>query len=106
MMHIVDAWKAKGGSWPAPVAEIVDFAFRNRLYNVQARLKKLCARDLAKAMREEYVRDSLGRPVRRLHAARFSEPDESGKKQLTLWADIDTADRDFMEVAFQQRREQ
>jgi hypothetical protein len=107
MMRIIEAWKAEGGEWPASTKDIASFALRKGLYSAQARLKELCARDLAKAMREEYIRDSQGRPVRRLHAARLSGPEESGaKKQLTLWADIDTAERDFMEVAFQQRREQ
>jgi hypothetical protein len=107
MMQIVDAWKAAGGVWPAPVSAIVDFALKRQLYNVPARVRRMCANDLAEAMREEYITDSRGRPVRKLHAARFPGADEDGKKtQQTLWADIDTAPREFMEVAFQQRREQ
>ncbi len=58
-------------------------------------------------MRESYLTDDNGRPVRKLHAARFHQKDKEGKEtQMTLWADIDTADKAFMEVAFQQRREQ
>ena len=107
MMQIVDAWKARGGKWPAPVADIVDFAIRNRLYNVPARVRQMCARDLTEAMREVYFPDSRGRPVRKLHAARIADVDEDGHKtQRTFWDDIETASRDFMEVAFQQRREQ
>lgn len=107
MMNIVEAWKAGGGKWPAQVSEIVDFAIRRRLYNAPARLRRMCARDLADAMREEYIKDGKGRPVRQLHAARLPDIDDEGNKtQRTLWADIDTAPRDFMEVAFQQRREQ
>lgn len=107
MMQIVDAWKAGGGAWPASTAEIAEFAVRKKLYNVPARIRMMCAKDLAKAMREDYITDSDGRPVRRLHAARFVEEDGEGKpKQRTLWDDIDTADSSFMEVAFQQRRQQ
>jgi hypothetical protein len=107
MMQIVEAWKSSGGRWPAPVGEIVDFAIRNRLYNTPTRLRQLCARDLTEAMREEYVTDSQNRPVRKLHAARITDTDEDGGTiQRTLWADIDTAPRKFMELAFRQRRGQ
>ena len=106
-MRIIEAWKAEGGQWPASANEIANFALRKGLYSAQARLKQLCARDIAGAMREEHIRDSHGRPVRKLHAARGAGSGGDGDgKQLTLWADIDTADRDFMGVAFQQRREQ
>jgi hypothetical protein len=77
------------------------------LYNAPARLRQMCARDLTDAMREEYITDGQGRPVRKLHAARMPDVDDEGREtQRTLWADIDTAPKEFMEVAFQQRREQ
>lgn len=107
MMKIVDAWKANGGRWPAPVSAIVDFAISRKLYNAHARIRRMCANDLTDAMREEYLKDTRGRPVRKLHAARVPDLDDEGKRtQRTFWADIDTAPRDFMEIAFQQRREQ
>lgn len=107
LMRIVDTWKAHGGHWPAPVAEITDFAIRKGLYNVTKRLRQLCQRDIAEAMRAQYITDDKGRPVKKLHTATFRKKDEDGKvKQQTLWDDIDTATKDFMEVAFQQCREQ
>lgn len=61
-----------------------------------------CARELARAMREEYIEDPQGRRVRAKHAAR----QELEGQQRTLWADIRTADRSHIEVAFKQRRQQ
>lgn len=60
----------------------------------------MCANDLARAMREEYRTDPQGRRVRTKHAAKLVEGDE----QPTLWADMRTAPRIFMERAFAQRR--
>jgi len=107
MMQIVAAWRNSGGRWPASVGEIVTFALKHDLYDATSRLRRMCARDLTEAMREEYIKDSKGRPVRRLHSARFNEVNDEGKKvQKSLWDDIDTAEIGFMEVAFQQRRTQ
>ncbi len=106
MRRIIEAWKAQGGRWPATSAEIARFAIHNHLYTAQS-LALLCGRELARAMREEYIKDDLGRPVRKLHAAKVSERDEDGSRtQRTLWGDIETADRIFMEASFQQRRTQ
>jgi len=61
-----------------------------------------CAEELARALREEYIVDPQGRTVRAKHAARREVEGE----QQVLWADIRTADRSHMEIAFQQRRQQ
>lgn len=107
MMQILEAWKLSGGRWPATAYQIADFAVGRKLYNVHARARQLCARDLARAMREDYLIDELGRPVRRLHAARIKVSGDDGEPtQRTFWDDIDTEDRDFLEIAFQQRRTQ
>ena len=53
-------------------------------------------------MREEYITDPQGRTVRAKHVARVERDGE----QIPLWADIRTADRQHMEIAFQQRRQQ
>jgi hypothetical protein len=106
MRRIIEAWKASGGRWPATSAEIARFAIHNHLYNSQS-LALLCARELARSMREEYTKDESGRSVRKLHAVKITERDESGKKtQRTLWGDEETFDRMFMETSFQQRRTQ
>jgi hypothetical protein len=107
MMRIIATWKLQGGRWPVAVSEIASFALRKGLYNVESRVRLMCARDIAKAMREEYIKDGKGRPVRKLHSARIPQPDGKGEmKQRSLWDDIDTAPREFMEVAFKGRRMQ
>ena len=53
-------------------------------------------------MREEYITDPQGRTVRAKHVARV----ERSGEQIALWADIRTANRQHMEIAFQQRRQQ
>lgn len=58
----------------------------------------ICAEQLARAMREEYIVDPQGRRVRAKHAARI--------KQAVLWDDIRTASREHMQIALQQRRQQ
>ena len=63
---------------------------------------KVCTRDIAHALREEYLTDDKGRSVRVMHAARMIE----GPKQGTFWADIRTAPHEHIELAFQQRRKQ
>jgi hypothetical protein len=106
MLDIVRAWRASGGKWPAPQKELVDFALESGLYNIRARMRRQCARDLSDAMREDHF-VSEGKPVRRLHAVRTTEKDKAGKKvQKTFWGDIDSMERPFMATAFGQRRRQ
>jgi hypothetical protein len=61
-----------------------------------------CQEDFSRALREQYITNSQGRPVRAKHVARITK----GEEQLHLWADIRRAPRVHMEMAFQQRREQ
>lgn len=82
----IAVWAIRAGRWePHP-----DVAARQ------------CAEDIGRAMREEYVTDSSGRKVRVKHVARIKK----GSEQLNLWADIRTAPREHMQIAFQQRRQQ
>ncbi|MDQ3701021.1 MAG: hypothetical protein M3442_08900, partial [Chloroflexota bacterium] len=60
------------------------------------------AEQLARAMREEYIVDAHGREVRTKHAARTERDGVQG----VFWADIRSAPRAYMEIAFQQRRQQ
>lgn len=88
---------------PATAREIAAWALDQGLWQPQrGEVIALCARDVARAMREEYITDPQGRRVRSKHAARV----EREGKQETLWADIREADRAHMEIAFQQRRNQ
>ncbi len=103
LQRIVDRYRDAGQAWPASARQIAAWAVRERLWMPQpSALIGRCAEDLARAMREEYIVDPQGRSVRAKHAARMTQDGE----QLVLWADIRTAERQHMEIAFQQRRQQ
>lgn len=80
----VGAWAIREGRWQ-PGQDVL--------------LRQFCD-DMGRALREEYIRDPQGRRVRSKHAVRGEG--ESG----FLWADITTAPREHMLVAFDQRRDQ
>lgn len=83
----------------ATAKEIASWAIGQTLWKPQPiDLINQCADQLARAMREEYIKDPQGRIVRAKHAAR------QGK--LSIWADIRAASRTHMEIAFKQRRKQ
>jgi hypothetical protein len=103
MQTIVTKYIKAGEPWPDSTRQIASWALQNRLWSPQrSALVSQCADQLARAMREEYITDPQGRLVRAKHAARV----ESAVEQTTLWADIRTASRAHMEIAFQQRRQQ
>ncbi len=80
----VGAWALREGKWEA---------------GRDALLRQFCE-DMGRALREEYRTDPQGRRVRAKHVVRGEG--ETG----FLWADIDTAAREHMVVAFDQRRDQ
>ncbi len=103
MQQIVSRYVGAGQPWPATSRQIARWAIREGLWEPQpSSLVAQCATELARAMREEYTVDPQGRAVRTKHAATVLRDGV----QLTLWADIRTADREHMRIAFQQRRQQ
>lgn len=103
LQRIVDQYRDAGQPWPARSRQIATWVVRQRLWAPQpSALIGQCAEQLARAMREEYLVDAQGRSVRVKHAARTVQDGE----QLVLWADIRSAERAHMEIAFQQRRQQ
>ncbi len=103
MQRVVARYRVAEQPWPATMKRVANWAIENNLWHPQRdSLIRQCAEELAKALREEYMVDPQGRTVRAKHAARF---DVDGEQQV-LWADIRTADRKHMEIAFQQRRQQ
>ena len=103
MQEIVTKYIDSGETWPASTHEIAAWAIRTRRWEApHASMVDICADQLARAMREEYITDPQGRRVRSKHAARVKRYGQ----QITLWADIRSADRRHMEIAFQQRRQQ
>ena len=61
-----------------------------------------CREDYSRALREEYIADARGQPVRVNQAARQRD----GDTQTTFWGDIRQVPRQHMEAASTQRREQ
>ena len=103
LQRIVNTYIDAGEPWPATAREMAAWAIRNRLWAQQpSTMVNQCADQLARAMREEYITDPQGRTVRAKHVARIVRNGE----QIALWADIGTASREHMEIAFQQRRQQ
>lgn len=88
-LHPVAKWMIDNGYWkPQPHA-----------------LVQRCAEQLATALREEYHTDDQGRRVRTNHAVRVPLKERGEQGQLWEWDDIRTASRDYMELSFQQRRQ-
>lgn len=103
MQNIVRQYRQSGLPWPASARDIAAWALQNNMWAMrQSDIINRCANDLSRAMREEYFTDPQGRTVRAKHAAAVLVNGEN----MTLWDDIRTASRDFMKVAFQQRRHQ
>lgn len=106
MQQIVSDYRDAGEKWPAASRDIARWAIRHKKWQRgESTLIDMCARDISRAMREEYHTDPQGRRVRTKHAAKFPAPGtEDG--QMTLWHDIRIAPRDFMVRAFKGRRNQ
>jgi hypothetical protein len=103
LQDIANDYRLSGQGWPATAMEIAKWAIQHGLWQPQPDyIVAKCAEELARAMGEEHIIDPQGRSVRAKHAARVWQDG----KQLYLWDDIHTADRSFMAIAFQQRRQQ
>jgi len=103
LQAIANQYRASGELWPATSLQIAAWAIRTKLwYPHHSAILRQCAEDIARAMREEYIKDPQGRSVRLKHAARVLVEG----KQTVFWDDIRTAPRTHMEIAFQQRRQQ
>lgn len=99
LQRIVSQYIEAGREWPATTRQIAAWAVREKRWQPHpSSVVSQCAEALANAMREEFIVDPQGRTVRAKHAARI--------EQLVLWADIRTAPREHMEIAFKQRRRQ
>lgn len=101
LKQIVKEYRQDGQKWPASTYDIAQWAIKTRRFDLPKQtIERICARDLAQAMREEYITDSKGRRVRAKHPAKII----SNGEQRILWDDIRTAPRPFMEMAFMNRR--
>jgi len=101
MQLVVKRYRAAEQTWPASSKEMASWAIKNGLWEISdTDIINTCAKDLARAMREEYATDEKGRRVRQKHPAKkFVDG-----KQITIWDDLATASHNHMQLAFQQRR--
>ena len=103
LQGMADEFFSETGRDTATTKEIAVWAIRTERWEAPADIVlRKCREDFAKALREQYITDDRGRPVRAKHVARITREGQ----QLHLWADIRRAPRQHMLVAFQQRREQ
>ena len=81
MQKIVDKYREASETWPATTRERAAWAIRNKQWDAHgSEMISICAEHLARAMREEYIKDPQGRTVRAKHAARIH--------QAVFWDDI------------------
>jgi hypothetical protein len=103
LQKLADEYFSQANSTTATTKEIAVWALRNGKWDAPEDLVlRKCREDFARALREQYIEDARGNPVRAKHVARIKRGDE----QLYLWADIRRAPREHMEIAFQQQRRQ
>ena len=113
LQDMVEKYRKAGQRWPATSRDIARWAFQKKLWAPQEKnIVGQLARDISRAMREEYYTDPQGRRVRTKHAAWRVEDDLSDEEasrpqmQKMLWADIRSDDEDHIIAALQQRRMQ
>lgn len=103
LQHYADDYFAESGKDRATAREIAIWLIQTGRWEAPPDVTiRQCREDVARAMREQYIKDDRGRPVRAKHVARIDQ----GGQQKHLWADIRTTNRHFMETALQQRRGQ
>lgn len=103
LQEIVRQYRESGERWPASTKDIAGWAIRHGHWQPHpSSIISQCAEHLGQALRDEYITDPQGRRVRANHVAKVLE---SGK-QIPLWAHIQTASREHMQVSLQQRRQQ
>lgn len=101
MQSIFDDYQEENGFGPVDLDEVADWALRTERYVPPPKsLRQICRDALADSLRQEKRIDQAGREYRAKHSVRQS----SGGRQLSLWADIDSAPRAFMVKSFAQRR--
>lgn len=103
LQQLFHRYQREHGGVPETPYKVVQWAIQNGfleepMLDPAAQLSE----DMAKALREEHRTDGRGRRYRVNHAARIRK----NGIQFTLWADLETAPRDHMLKAFQQRRQQ
>lgn len=101
MQSIFDRYTEEVSADPVSLDEVAAWAIDLGLYRPAPRdVVKICRDALADSLRQERRVDGKGRKYRAKHSVRTWIEGQ----QLSLWADIDTAPRSFLEKSFSQRR--
>jgi hypothetical protein len=101
MQRLFDRYRTEVREAPTTLDDVYSWAMNNRLWkprdeSIRAQFKE----EMAQALREDYRTDAAGRRYRAKHAVRHM----FAGKQLSFWGDIDKDPRDYMEIAFAQKR--
>lgn len=105
MQRVFRYYQDQHGDDPVSPHEVVAWAVERNLLRLPrpADPREMLAEEMSKALREETRLDEgTGLPYRAKHAVTI----RNSTGQITLWGDIDTVSRGFMQKAAQQRREQ
>ncbi len=96
-------YQLSGGTLPVSPDQFADWAIEGHYWApTREAIRRVCAEQFSRAMREDYTTDSKGRRVRTKHAVIMKRKGT----QTALWDDWKTAPRSHMVRAFQQRRNQ
>lgn len=107
MLGIVDEFIASGGSVPVNPRDVAKYAIDSGKWDrKRVTVITLCARDIARALREDYYVDPQGRTVRARHSIRIVREVAGKNVQQTFWDHHRTMPHEFAERSFQQRRQQ
>lgn len=103
LQDYADEYLAETGRLAATTRQFAAWAIQTGRWEPPANLlMKKCQEDFANALREQYIKDDRGRPVRAKHVARVVKHGE----QQFFWADIRNAPRKHIESSFRLRRQQ
>ena len=101
MQRILNDYMEEHGHAPVNPADVYLWALKNKRWQPAAKTQRqLFCEELGRAAQKETYEDEQGRQVRRKHAVRIKQ----GSEQLVLWADVEDAPPEHMQMSFQQRR--
>jgi hypothetical protein len=102
LQQIVAEYQTAGMPWPATKHEIAEWAIETKRWGLLPADKvQVCANQLARAMREEYI-DVNGHRVRRKHSVAVKRDG----RRTQIWDNFETASFNHMELSLKQRRNQ
>lgn len=103
LQHVWHMFQQENGYIPSSGREAVEWGVAQGLCSLpQTDPMDILAKQLSRALREEYATDAKGRRYRVNHAVRVS----ANGVQFTFWGILGFAPHEHMEQAFTQRREQ